>query len=301
MDVKFDREHRKERPIPSGRVAVSLAWRVGIAMLMMGAAMCYFGGGACGWLVLALVAAIMSYDAFHKPWAGSVLIMGSCRTLLYLVAGSAVAGGLSWEGNQELVMKGIALGGYIVGVSLVARMESTTVGVVRLPLLFLGVSCLILPFPAAIAPFVTHENETVALVTATCGLVAGVMLLTNVSQRGVRESGCLTWPPTLVSLVIWLFVGLPYGLQLAAMLLPELPKWWFAWGPALALMGVTALSIQWMRTPPPSNIGRGVGLLLAGIVIVDALAINAREPLVTLLFLIAMPLLLLCQRKIAAT
>jgi 4-hydroxybenzoate polyprenyltransferase len=301
MDVKFDREHRKERPIPSGRISAATAWTVGMGMLVAGAAMSFFGAGACGWLVLVLMGAILLYDVFHKPWAGSVLIMGACRVLLYLMAGSAVTGGLSWDDNWELVVKALALGGYIVGVSLVARMESSTINAVRLPQLFLGVGCLVLPLPAAIAPFMAQENDVTALVTGTCGLVAGMIMVVIVSQRGVRKSGFLEGPPNLVSWVFWVFMMIPYGLQIAATLLPELPYWWFGWGPALALLGVIALAMQWMRTPPPSNIGRGVGLLLAGIVIVDALAINGREPLITLLFLIAMPLLLLCQRKIAAT
>jgi 4-hydroxybenzoate polyprenyltransferase len=301
MDVKFDREHRKERPIPSGRISARAAWMTGIGMLVVGAAMSYLGAGACGWLVLALVAAIVAYDAFHKPWAGSVVVMGACRTLLYLVAGSAVTGGLTWETNQELVLKSVALGGYIVGVSLVARLESAPAKLVRLPSFFLGVGCLVLPLPAAIFPFVRPGNEMVALATGTCGLVAGMIFVVLVSRRGMQKSGCMPWPPTLVSLGFGIFVVIPYGMQLAVAMLPELHQWWFSWGPALALLGVIALAMEWMRTPPRSNIGRGVGLLLAGIVIVDALAINVRQPLVTLVFLTMMPLLLLWQRKIAAT
>ena len=49
------------------------------------------------------------HDAVLREWAGSVLIMGSCRTLLYLVAGSAVTGKLSWNDHQELCVKAIAL------------------------------------------------------------------------------------------------------------------------------------------------------------------------------------------------
>jgi hypothetical protein len=43
---------------------------------------------------------------------------------LYLVAGSAVTGGLDWTTHRELCVKAMALGAYIVGVSLAARYES---------------------------------------------------------------------------------------------------------------------------------------------------------------------------------
>ncbi len=56
-----------------------------------------------------------------------------------------------------------------------------------------------------------------------------------------------------------------------------------------------------LRTPPPSNIGRAVGLLLAGITWVDALAVSTVSPAASLGFGLSLPLLLLWQRKIAAT
>jgi hypothetical protein len=49
------------------------------------------------------------------------------------------------------------------------------------------------------------------------------------------------------------------------------------------------------------SIGRAVGWLLAGIVVVDAVAISERSTLASFCFVLSMPLLLLWQRKIAAT
>ena len=37
-DVRWDRENRKERPIPNGSVSLASAWSVGLAMLLGGAA-----------------------------------------------------------------------------------------------------------------------------------------------------------------------------------------------------------------------------------------------------------------------
>jgi len=123
-DAAYDREHRRERPIPSGRVGVASAWIVGLLMMAAGYAMFVYGAEACAWLTGALVVAILAYDMYHKPWAGSVFVMGSCRTFLYLAAGSAVTGTLSVGEHHELILKAIALGAYIVGLSLYARHEA---------------------------------------------------------------------------------------------------------------------------------------------------------------------------------
>jgi 4-hydroxybenzoate polyprenyltransferase len=263
FDAKFDREHRKERPIPSGRITVGLAWGVGVGMLITGAVICYFGARACGWLVLALAGAIVAYDAFHKPWAGSVLIMGSCRTLLYLVAGSAVADGLDVHEDFLLIVKAIALGGYVVGLSLVARSEATArqSGFVAR---WLGRLFLSLPVLVGLA-------------------VADI-------SRLMRH-----FPNTATS-SSWIGIG---DFRLGSS--DDFHAFWLQFALIVSLIGLLVYAVRLMRTPPPSNIGRAVGLLLAGIVVVDALAVSPMAPIASVIFAASMPLLLLWQRKIAAT
>ncbi|MCE9519038.1 MAG: UbiA family prenyltransferase [Verrucomicrobia bacterium] len=122
-DVKFDHDHRKERPIPSGRISLVQAWIAAIVFLSAGFAMFIWGAEACIWLTGGLVTAVVVYDLFHKPWIGSVFIMGSCRTLLYLATASAVTGSIGFSTNAEVITKAVALGGYVTGISLVARGE----------------------------------------------------------------------------------------------------------------------------------------------------------------------------------
>jgi len=123
-DVKFDREHRKERPIPSGQVSTKAAWSVGIAMMVGGVALALVFGASL-WISLSLVAAILFYDLYHKPWAGSVIVMGACRTLLYLMAGSAVRGDYNTAQHGALLAlpASLGLGFYIIGLSLIARSD----------------------------------------------------------------------------------------------------------------------------------------------------------------------------------
>lgn len=239
-DVKHDREHRTERPIPSGRVSLTLAWCVAIGMLVAGGAMFVWGAGACSWLTATLVAAIVAYNLYHKQWSGSIFVMGSCRTLLYLATASAVTGTLSWREHHETIMKAIALGGYIVGLSLVARREARA-----------------------------HQSSEE---------------LAQLRQFAHMAVGCM-------GLVAPVVIGIWYA------------GWHREWLPvifAADLCGVIVVALYWMWMNP-RWIGKSVGLLLAFIPLVDALAVASVQIIVAVIFLMIVPLLLWAQRKIAAT
>ena len=120
-DLAFDRQHRPERPIPSGQIALRHAWRWGLIALACGAGMMIGRGGAHWAVTTALSLTILAYDLYHKPWSGSVLLMGACRTLLYLAAASPLVTH-PWSGTAFL--PGLVLGAYIVGLSLIARSEA---------------------------------------------------------------------------------------------------------------------------------------------------------------------------------
>ncbi len=228
-DAAYDRMHRPERAIPSGRVALRWAWRVGLVMLLCGAGMMAGRGGADALVVLVLAAVILAYDLYHKPWAGSVLLMGACRTLLYLAAASALTK-QPWTGPA--LLPGLALGAYIVGLSLMARAEARPAGERRAawPLLMLLISPALLSFYAN-----AQDPRPVPLLIG---------------------AGLLLW---------------------------------------------ISAAVKKMRSAPPQSIGSAVGRLLAGIVWVDAMAIAGVEPWLALVLVAMVPLLLLWQRRIAAT
>jgi UbiA prenyltransferase family len=124
FDAEWDRAHGKGRPIPSGRVSRRLAAWVGSVSLVSGCLTMFATADADGRVVLALLIAILGYNWLHKRWAGSVLLMGSCRMLLYWAAGSGVHGEFDLARQPLLVVGGIAMGIYIVGITMVARFES---------------------------------------------------------------------------------------------------------------------------------------------------------------------------------
>ncbi len=236
-DVKFDREHRRERPIPSGRVSAVSAWSGGLSLLAAGGFLAVQGGGAGVLTVALLTACILFYDFYHKPWSGAVWVMGACRTLLVLMAASALgdpAAGAGDPAEGVVLRHALGLGAYIVGLTLVARAESAPGGVSWLARLFARL------------------------------LLLAPVLLTLASAIGQP----VRWVPTL-GLVLLFLVWTEGCLRLI-----------HRGGPA---------------------IGRAVGWLLAGIPLVDALAVGQVSLPLAGGFVALAPLLRLWQRWIAAT
>lgn len=120
FDAEFDRQHRPERPIPSGKISSALVWRLGFGMLLFGNGLLCFLGVKAGILGGLLALTILFYDAVHKSLACSPLIMGLCRCLVYPCAAAVGAQGV----NGYAIWGGLALGAYVVGLSFVARRES---------------------------------------------------------------------------------------------------------------------------------------------------------------------------------
>ena len=121
FDVQFDREHRPERPIPSGDITAKAVWALGIVQLLLGLGCLVYVNTLATLCALGLAGSILVYDWLHKRTAWSPLIMGLCRLLLYLLAGATATGSL----GLTVVLSALALWSYIVGLSNIARREST--------------------------------------------------------------------------------------------------------------------------------------------------------------------------------
>ncbi len=120
FDAEFDRQHRRERPIPAGAISEGLVWQIGGALLAAGTLTLVFLGPSTALLTALLVASVILYDAVHKAIAFSPVIMASCRFFLLLAAASAGDVGIT----GLAVWSAIALAGWIVGLSYVARRET---------------------------------------------------------------------------------------------------------------------------------------------------------------------------------
>jgi 4-hydroxybenzoate polyprenyltransferase len=125
FDRDSDRRARPDRPIPQGLIQADSVFAMGYGMVLLGIIIVIVLGMDKGWApavsAVALAAAIVSYDAYHKqnplgPW-----IMALCRALIYITGAAVISGHIS-----AMVMIGAAiLFGYVAGLTYVAKRTST--------------------------------------------------------------------------------------------------------------------------------------------------------------------------------
>lgn len=133
FDADFDSQHRRERPIPTGAISEKAVWRIGFGLLLGGLALLAPLGFSTCIFSLFLCGSILLYDAIHKLIAFSPVLMALCRFFLYLVAASASVKGVT----GLAAWCAVALSLYIMGLSYVARKESTGVVIQTWPQLLL--------------------------------------------------------------------------------------------------------------------------------------------------------------------
>ncbi len=120
FDAVFDRQYRRERPIPAELISEILVWEIGSALLAGGGlTLAFLGWSTAGFSGL-LVLTVLLYDAVHKAVALSPVIMAGCRFFLLLAAASTGEDGVT----GLALWSALALAGWIVGLSYIARRES---------------------------------------------------------------------------------------------------------------------------------------------------------------------------------
>jgi 4-hydroxybenzoate polyprenyltransferase len=121
FDEEFDRQFRMERPIPAGAMSPQAVWRLGMLWLGIGALCLVCIGRTTGTIGLILLSCIVLYDALHKRISFAPFLMGLCRFCLYLAAASVGASGITGLS----IWCGLALAAYVIGLSYLARSESS--------------------------------------------------------------------------------------------------------------------------------------------------------------------------------
>jgi hypothetical protein len=134
FDEEFDRLRRPERPIPSGKITAPLVWGCGFSLLVVGVMLLLPCGGVAVGCASVLAFSIVIYDFTHKFFVGSPWLMGMCRFWVYVIAGATGLDGV----NGYAIFGGAALAFYVVGLSYVARRESTRGRVPPGPLVLLA-------------------------------------------------------------------------------------------------------------------------------------------------------------------
>jgi len=120
-DIKFDEKFRPERPIPSGQISRQTVLLATLGLLGFGYLSVAWINPQTALFGLVLLVLIVAYNLVHKKTGLGVLLMAGCRTGLYLMVGAASLGGL----NSEVVWAGILMFLYVLGITCLARTEST--------------------------------------------------------------------------------------------------------------------------------------------------------------------------------
>lgn len=173
-DIGEDRSARPSRPLPAGRISVTAAWQVTAALFILGFALLtlaprpegIWGGGV-------LLASIVFYDVRHRDAPSSVLVMASCRFLVFAVTSLTLTGSM----NGVVVAAGFAQFLYVLQISFTARSKLSSVPVLGLPLI-----------PAMLAGISVLDGVMLAILDHPLWLAAGFLGagLTWRAQRLVR-------------------------------------------------------------------------------------------------------------------
>jgi 4-hydroxybenzoate polyprenyltransferase len=210
FDEKWDKEHAATRPIPSGRIGAGSVWLLGLVEMALGIAALLLCSTAHPLLVIALVAAVFLYNWIHKRWAGAVLVMGLCRALVYLGAGSAVAAhtdSIEIPRILFLISGGVVL--YIAGLTLAARSEhlATAKGPGLLPRLLLMLPVLFPLFTFRTVPdnAMTYSLVIVGVIGIWSWLVITRRALRNRVPKGIAYAiaGIAFFDAAVVSFADW--------------------------------------------------------------------------------------------------
>jgi hypothetical protein len=141
FDASYDRQYRPGRPIPSGAVAASTVFGAGAGLICTGLllllVLCFYpdGGGLRGFAGgVALTAAILVYDIWHKGNPIGPILMGLCRVLVYISAAATISGDLP----RELIFAAAMALCYLIGLTYAAKQEDLKQMGHLWPLIFLA-------------------------------------------------------------------------------------------------------------------------------------------------------------------
>jgi hypothetical protein len=120
FDYEIDVRDRPERPLPSGRVGITVAWMLVIAMAGLGLVLLATVSAASFISGVVLVGLIAVYDFWHKGNPIGPLLMAGTRVLVYVTAFTAY----STDVTMEFVLWCIVMLAYVAGLTSIAKTES---------------------------------------------------------------------------------------------------------------------------------------------------------------------------------
>ncbi len=234
FDYRIDLVERPERPLPSGRIGLPTARRLGWTMLAVGVSLAAVAALLVGQIRTAIVAGLLAggiilYDAWLKRTPLGPLGMGACRMLNVLLGMSAAA--YAWQAQHWAVAG--AIGAYIAGVTWLARTEAGRsrrlhlAGATLVMLSGIGLLAMLPSLTDDVAPLLQSDPSRWYLVMAILAALIGWRCLRAIAdprpamvKNAVRQS--------ILSLVIldatacFAVRGTPGGVVVVLLLLPTM-------------------------------------------------------------------------------
>lgn len=129
-DLDFDQQTRPDRPIPSGRWSRGAVFLLSLTSMGGGLILAALASVPAALFSTGIISCIVAYTRWHKVHPASFFFMAGARALIYPAAAFSL---LSWEqftrfGSEPaliFILLALGLGGYILGISLTARAETS--------------------------------------------------------------------------------------------------------------------------------------------------------------------------------
>ena len=129
-DVAFDTKTRPDRPIPAGRWPRKTILIFAVSLMGAGLVLSTLVTPVSGLFAAGIIICILAYTKWHKVHPASFVFMAGARALIYPLAAFSF---ISWSQFTSLTpeswalfpLLALGLGGYILGISLTARAETS--------------------------------------------------------------------------------------------------------------------------------------------------------------------------------
>jgi 4-hydroxybenzoate polyprenyltransferase len=198
FDADSDRQRRKERPVPSGKISEALVWKTSFYLLATGMLLTLVCGRLPAFATAMLIATILLYDFSHKIFTASPWLLGACRFWVYIIAAATGADGL----DGWVVFGGVALAVYATGAEYLRRRKTA-----RSPQTVWPVLLLLLPAVVALIINTGDYFRDAACLSAVLLLWLARCLRAFVFGREINPPWLAANLMAGIALVDWLAVG----------------------------------------------------------------------------------------------
>jgi 4-hydroxybenzoate polyprenyltransferase len=204
FDRGWDAQHRKERPIPSGRISAKAVFTLG--GVLMGSGIAIVGAMTAtnllfGWrpfiATLVLSGLILLYDLHHKKNALSPLLMGLCRVAVYITAGWTAG-----AAEHGLYVGAGLLLCHLIGLSYIAKHE-TKAALGRIwPVLLM-----LVPAVLGVMVFRFSLVDLAISLTYTVSIAVGITAAIGIGKRKPNPRFAVPWLIASISLLDAMLIG----------------------------------------------------------------------------------------------